>query len=189
MKSKVPETNRLDRKTRQSSKELEKRPHLRNKTVVGGFNTGMLTDTTLALANHWHSRCHTQHSGTGRFGIHWRCLFYTDYGPRNGPRVHTVTTGWGHTALCCEDTMSFTQVADVSCSAATFHHCWVQEWLLQTHWTMPRVCCWNSFLTPEGTEAFLSLAQQLPLRSQCLPTYQPSRFAIIPYALTMAFQW
>lgn len=55
----------------------------------------------------------------------------------------------------------------------------VQEWLLQLlHWTMPRVCCLNSFLTPEGTEAFLSLAQQLPLGSQCLPTYQPSRLQL-----------
>lgn len=46
------------------------------------------------------------------------------------------------------------------------------------HWTMPRVCCLNSFLTPEGTEAFLSLAQQLPLGSQCLPTDQPSRLQL-----------
>lgn len=51
MKSKVPETNRLDRKKRQSLKKLEKQTRLRNKVIVNGFNTGMLIDTTLALVN------------------------------------------------------------------------------------------------------------------------------------------
>jgi len=49
MKSEVPETNRLDRKIRQSSKEDQ--TCLRNKAVVDGFDAAMLTATTLALAN------------------------------------------------------------------------------------------------------------------------------------------
>lgn len=52
MKSKVHETNRLDRKIRQSSKELEEQTCLGNKVVVDGFNAGMLTEITLVLANH-----------------------------------------------------------------------------------------------------------------------------------------
>lgn len=51
MKQKVPETNRFDGKIRQSPKELEEQTCLRNKVVGDRFNTGMLIDTTWALAN------------------------------------------------------------------------------------------------------------------------------------------
>lgn len=67
MKSKVPETNRLDRKPRQSSEELEEQTRLRNQVAVDGFNTGMLTPL-------WHLQINdtldaTQHSETGRCGV------------------------------------------------------------------------------------------------------------------------
>lgn len=120
MKSKVPETNRLDRKKRQSLKKLEEQTRLRNKVIVNGFNTGMLTDTTLALVNWWHTRCHTQRGEMGRCAV--TLPMFVSCG--------LESKWWTQSPYLCDRIRSYCsllrrpwvspQVTDVFCSPATF---------------------------------------------------------------------
>lgn len=146
----------MDRKIRQGSRDLEEKTCLRNEGVADGFNTAMQTDPTLALASQWHVL------GVGFCSLRLWWMEPTPLpwlGPCCSPlRTPQISPWWQIFQLFL--------IAESAGVAPT------------AHWTMPRVCCLNSFLTPEGTEAFLSLAQQLPLGSQCLPTYQPSRLQL-----------
>lgn len=132
---------------------------LRNKGVADGFHTATQTDTTLARADRWHSvPCWVWGSAD------WACHGWS-------PRLRCR---WGHAAPCWghHELPLWWQIFQIFLAAES------AGVAPTARWAMPRVCCLNSFLTPEGTEAFLSLAQQLPLGSQCLPTYQPSRLQL-----------
>lgn len=89
----------MGRKIRRSSKGLEEQRRLRNKVVVDGLNTGMLTATILALANN-DTLDTTQHSARVRGGLTLTVMFSIDCSLSNGLHVHTSATGSGHIVPC-----------------------------------------------------------------------------------------